>query len=83
MNTAAEAAFFKALAGIKGQVDGRACRAGNPCDLSGSAKGNLTSTDIIDQLEADVERPVPHEIRSEVLKSYIESYNKVVPKESP
>ena len=80
MSFAVETAFLKALAGIKGQVDGRAQRAGSPCDLSGSVKGRTTATDIIDQLEADVERKISPENRAEVLKSYVTAYNRVLGK---
>ena len=71
-----EGAFFSALANFKGQVDGRAGRAGVPCDLSGRVKGLLTATDILDQLQADSEQLIPEENRDEVLKSYIDAYNK-------
>ena len=77
-----EVAFFSALATFKGQVDGRANRAGSPCDLSGSVKGFTTATDILDQLEADVKRPVPQEARETVLESYISAYNKVAGRQS-
>ena len=78
MNRQVETAFFIALAGIKGQVDGRAARAGAPCDLSGLVKGYTTATDVVDQLQADAKRTIPEENRAEVLQSYVESYNKVV-----
>jgi len=77
MNFQVKTAFFKALAGIKGQVDGRAGRAGVPCDLSGSVKGNTTATDVIDQLQSDSKCVIPEEIRAEVLQSYVDAYNKV------
>ena len=80
MSFSVETAFLKALAGIKGQIDGRAQRAGSPCDLSGSVKGLVTATDIIDQLEADAERTISPENRVEVLNSYAEAYNRVLGK---
>ena len=78
-----EIAFFKALAGIKGQDDGRAQRSGSPCDLSGSVKGNTTATDVVDQLQSDAACLIPEEIRAEVLKSYVTAYNKVLGKKTP
>jgi len=83
MSFSVETAFLKALAGIKGQVDGRAQRAGSPCDLSGSVKGRTTATDIIDQMETDAERTISSENRVEVLQSYIEAYNRVLGKTPP
>jgi hypothetical protein len=78
MNSTVALAFFKALAGIKGQVDGRALRAGAPCDLSGLVKGRITATDVIDQLQADVSLDVAEENKAEILQSYVESYNRVL-----
>lgn len=75
MKGAAEEAFFTALAMIKGQVDGRS--GPQPCDLSGTAPGRPTASDIIDQLEADVQRPMPTAARDAVLNSYVAAYNKV------
>ena len=78
MSRQMETAFFSALANFKGQVDGRALRAGTPCDLSGTVKGLVTATDIIAQLEADTKRTIPQEIRVEVLQYYTDAYNKAL-----
>jgi len=69
-------AFFVSLAGIKGQVDARRMK-NYPCDLSGKFKGFPTGADVLDQLEADAECVIPEESREKVLKSYVDSYNRV------
>jgi metal-sulfur cluster biosynthetic enzyme len=90
MNREATIAYFRSLAGLKGQVDGR--NGEWPCDLSGAKPGCPTATDIIDQLEADVaafrgafgneeKLVLPEEARQEVLNSYAESYNRVARRE--
>jgi hypothetical protein len=73
---ATEQAFFAALAGISGNVDGRA--SDHLCDLSGTVPGRLTATDIIDHLSDDVGRRVPEAAIEVVLDSYVKAFDKAV-----
>lgn len=81
-----ERAIFRAVAALKGRVDGLTGEF--PCDLSGSKPGCATGTDIIDYVQDDLAHfrgvpslTIPDEWREEVLKAYADAYNKVASRE--
>ena len=80
-----EKAILRAVAALKGRVDGMAGEF--PCDLSGTKPGCPTGTDVIDYVQDDLSFfrgetvVIPEEFRQEVLKAYADSYNKVAGRE--